>query len=206
MSKLIALVYQEEEQYSQQVIAPPEVGAGPPMLGDTTPVLDPEPLYAQAALKDIQRKAKEAGVKLEDAVILFKTPRGEVKIKQTEDLTAAKGARRGVFWGLLAGLVVGGPIAGILLGLGIGAGIGAKVDHGINDKFLKEVTESLSLNKSAVLIMVDDEIADRAVAYLKTFDTEMHVADLNDEAAAVAEEAVERQDIAEAVQSEYKID
>ena len=47
-----------------------------------------------------------------DAVILFKTPRGEVKIKQTEDLTAAKGARRGVFWGLLAGIILGGPIAG----------------------------------------------------------------------------------------------
>jgi uncharacterized membrane protein len=206
MSKLIALVYQEEEQYSQQVITPPEVGAGPPMLGDSTPVLDPEPLYAQAALKDIQAKAKEAGVKLEDAVILFKTPRGEVKIKQIEELTAGKGARRGVFWGLLAGIILGGPIAGLLLGLGIGAGIGAKVDHGIDNKFLKDVTESLTLNKSAVLIMVDDEIADRAVAYLKTFDTEMHVADLNDEAAAVAEEAAEDDKISEAVEAEYKIE
>jgi uncharacterized membrane protein len=206
MSKLIALVYQEEEQYSQQIVTPPEVGAGPPMLGDSTPVLDPEPYKAQGALKDIQERAKEAGVKLEDAVILFKTPRGEVKIKQTEDLTAAKGARRGVFWGLLAGIILGGPIAGLLVGLGIGAGIGHKVDHGIDDKFLKNVTEGLTLNKSAVLIMVKDEDAEKAVAYLKTFDTEMHVADLNDAAAEVAEKAAEDDAVSEAVEAEYQID
>ena len=206
MSKLIALVYQEEEQYGQMIVMPQEVEAGPPALGESTPVLDPEPLYAQAALKDIQAKAKEAGVKLEDAVILFKNPQGEVKIKQYEELTAGKGARRGVFWGLLAGLILGGPIAGLLLGMGIGAGIGAKVDHGINNKFLKDVTDSLTLNKSAVLIMVDDEIADRAVAYLKTFDTEMHVADLNDDAAVEVEKAAEDDAVAEQVEAEYKID
>ena len=196
MSKLIALVYQEEEQYSQQIITPQEVEAGPPSLGDSTPVLDPEPYKAQGALKD----------KLEDAVILFKNPQGEVKIKQTEELTAGKGAKRGVFWGLLAGIILGGPIAGLLIGLGIGAGIGHKVDHGIDNEFLKNVTAGLTLNKSAVLIMVKDEDAEKAVAYLKTFDTEMHVADLNDAAAAAAEEAAEDEAIAEKVESEYKID
>ena len=206
MSKLIALLLEEEVQVSQMIGLPQESQMGPEIQPTTTGTIDPEPNIAIGIMQTILAKAKEADAKLEDAVILYQTPKGETKIKQLKELTSGRGAKRGAFWGLVAGLILGGPIAGVLWGLGIGAVVGAKVDHGIDNKFLKNVTEGLTLNKSAVLIMVKDEDAERAAAYLKTFDTEMHVADLNDAAAEVAEKAAEDEAIAEKVEAEYKID
>lgn len=206
MSKLIALLFEEEEQMSRVVAMPPDVDSGQATMGGVTPVIDPDPDIAIGVMKTIQAKAKEADVKLEDAVIVYKNPQGETKIKQLEELTTGKGAKRGVFWGLVAGLILGGPIVGLLWGLGIGAVVGGVVDHGIDNKWLRTVGSWLSPNRSAVLIAVDDEIAERAIAYLETFDTEMHVADMSDLAREAAEKAADNEAVAEAVQSEFKID
>lgn len=205
MSKLIAVLFEEEKLTAHALGAPPMDG-GQTVYATAVDVPDGDPSRAVSVLEIIQEKAKTAGVELEDAVVVYRTPAGEVRIKQGKQITSGKGARRGVVWGLIAGLILGGPIAGLLWGLGIGAVYGAAVDHGIDDHFLKRVGAKLERNHSAVLVMVSDDIADRAVAYLKTYDTEVIVSDLNEEAAKAAEKAAENEAVARAVQAEYQIE
>jgi uncharacterized membrane protein len=206
VSQLIALLFEEEEQTQQVLSAPSAAGMGAADATSPTPTIDPDPTIALSVMETIQQKAKEEGVKLEDAVIVFRNPEGQLKIRQFRELTAGKGAKRGVFWGLLAGLLLGGPVAGLLWGLGIGAVVGASTDHGIDNKFLRNVGDGLRLNHSAVIVLVKDEDAPGAIEYLQTFDTELHVADLSEATAAAAEKAAENEGVANAVQSEFEIE
>jgi uncharacterized membrane protein len=205
MSKLVAVLFEEEKVYSTIVTMGPETSVGP-YSNEPNENVDQEPDIALSVLENIQAKAKEANVELQDAVVLFHGADGKVKIKQTKDVTTGKGAKRGAFWGLLAGLILGGPIGGLLWGLGIGAVYGKAVDHGIDDKFLKSVGQWLGPRKSAVVIMVQDEDADRAEAYFKTFGTEVHVADLDEEAEKAVDAAAENDSVSQAVSDEFDVD
>lgn len=79
-------------------------------------------------LKDLE---KQKLVELDDAVVVVKDANGQVKVKETADLTKAKGAAKGATLGLVIGLMVGGPIGGVLLGAAGGALLSRKVDLGI---------------------------------------------------------------------------
>jgi uncharacterized membrane protein len=204
MSVLIALIFDEEGEVVVEAMRDPVATPSGAVVGfPAGSVVEEDPEIAKGVLKNILAKAKEADVKLEDAVILHRAANGQVKIKQTKEVTAGKGAKRGAFWGLLAGLLLGGPIGGLLWGLGIGAVYGAVSDHGIDDKFLKGVSKGLTRKKSAVLILVKDEDAERAVAYLRTFDADMHVTDLSKETEEAADKAAENEEIAQAVEAEF---
>ncbi len=97
-NKLVALIFQEAARvgvYQQAA----EQGQG-------VAVTIAEPHLAMAALDEIEKKAKEAGVEIKDAVIAFKTDEGRIKIRQTKDVTTGKG---GPARGLLG--AGGGPCA-----------------------------------------------------------------------------------------------
>ncbi len=176
---------------------------GPTDHGGGIAVAIAQPTLALAALDEVQTKAKAAGVELGDAVVAFKTREGRVKIEQTKDLTSGKGARRGGFWGLLVGLVFGGPLLGAFLGLGLGAVIGKRVDHGIDDEFLRRVGKSLKPGNSALLLLIDQEHAEKAIAYLQSFEVEMHVTDFSQEAEEAIDRAADDAAIAQAVEAEF---
>jgi len=198
-SKLVGLVFQEGvHTLSTWAAVPParEAGAG-------EVVMDDSPDRALANLKTIQAKAKEADVELEDAVVIYRAHDGRIKIKQTKDITAGKGAGRGAFWGLLVGLLLGGPIGGLLGGLGIGALYGKIVDHGIDDKFIKDIGDSLRRTNSAVLLLIPEENYPGAIAYLETFDAEIYEAEIGEEVEEAVREAVEKPEVAQAVEDEF---
>jgi len=198
-SKLVALVFQEEvHTLSTWAAVPPAREAGASEV-----VMDDSPDQAMANLKTIQEKANEAGVKLEDAVVVYRAKDGRVKIKQTKDMTAGKGAGRGAFWGLLVGLLLGGPVGGLLGGLGVGALYGKFVDHGIDDKFIRDVGNSLKPTKSAVLLLIPEENYPGAIAYLKTFDTEIYEAEIGEDVEEAVREAAEKPEVAQAVEDEF---
>jgi uncharacterized membrane protein len=197
--KLVALTFEELNESSAAWESvhgswAPEAGELP--MGD-------EPEQAASILKYIEKKAKEAGVELEDAVVVYKTKSGDVKIKQTKDITLGKGAGRGAFWGLLIGLLFGGPLGGVLGGLGIGAIYGRVVDHGVDDKFIKDVGDALKPSTSALLMLIPDEDYDDALAYLKTFDTKVYEAELGEEVEEAVVKAAENPEIAKAVDVEF---
>jgi uncharacterized membrane protein len=60
---------------------------------------------------------------------------------------------RGTGIGLLAGLLLGGPVGGLIGGAAIGAIAGALKDFGIDDKFIRGVTESLKPDTSMLFLM-----------------------------------------------------
>ena len=196
--RLVALVFEETDQvtvYRQ----PTAEGAGPAFR-------DPDPRQAAAALEEIQKKAKEAGVELKDAVIAFKSGDGRIKIKQTKDLTTGKGAGRGGFWGLLVGLIFGGPLLGALLGLGLGAIIGRRVDHGLDDEFIRKVGKALKPTNSALLLLIDKELTKEGIAYLESFNAELYMTDISEEAEEAVSKAGEDEAIAQAVEAEFVSD
>lgn len=194
MSKLLALVFTEEASVFDQ---------GALYAGRPASDIAPEPDIAKANLKTIENAAKEGGVVLEDAVIAFRSPQGDLKLKQTRDIGPGRGAGRGAFWGLLAGIVLGGPIAGVLFGLGIGAIYGRAVDHGIKEKFIKDVTEALRPGRSAILLLVDDKDYERSAAYLRSFEADFYEADVKDGAIEAIREAAENPDVQKAHQEQH---
>lgn len=105
-------------------------------------------------------------IELGDAVIAVKRPDGHVKLNQLVNTTAI-GAVSGTFWGTLIGLIFLMPLAGAAIGAASGAISGALTDTGINDKFMKEVAESLQPDNAALFLLIRKFTADKVLADLE---------------------------------------
>lgn len=150
----------------------------------------------------IEKAAKEADVKLDDAVFVYKTQDGRLELKQIMDITSGKGARRGTFWGLLIGLILGGPIAGALGGLALGAIYGGIKDKGVDDKFIENVGQAMRPRTSALFLLIKEEDYEQAIAYLRTFEAEIFESELSEAAEEAVNEALEDEEVAKAVESD----
>src|SRR4029078_756187 len=93
---------------------------------------------AEEFLIALRGMASRGDLKLNDAVVVYKSDDGSVRARETKDLHPAGTAVSGAMWTGLIGLLIGGPI-GFVAGLGIGAGAGAitakVVDVGIPDEW-----------------------------------------------------------------------
>ena len=117
----------------------------------------------RAELANLQ---KEYLIKMEDVVVVTKNEKGNVKLHQAVNLTAA-GAAGGSFWGLLIGMIFLNPLLGAVVGAGAGALSGKLSDIGINDKFMKELAANLTENTSALFILIRQATADKVLERLK---------------------------------------
>ena len=109
---------------------------------------------------------KEYLIDLEDAVVAIKDDKGSVKLHQAVNLTAA-GAVSGGFWGSLVGLIFLNPLLGLAVGATTGAVSGALIDVGIDDKFMKELAETLAPGSSALFVLVRKATPDKVLEELK---------------------------------------
>ncbi len=105
-------------------------------------------------------------IDLEDAVVVTKDAGGKVKLHQAVDLTAV-GALQGGMLGALLGLVLLNPIFGMVLGGAAGALSGKMSDLGIDDGFIKELSETLQPNTSALFILVKKVTIDKVLPRLE---------------------------------------
>lgn len=123
---------------------------------------------AEGMLEHIDKFQKEGLITLEDAVIAECGIGGRVTIKQANPQTG-KTSLKGSGVGLLAGLLLGGPILGAAAGAGIGAIVGATKDFGLDDHFVKGISESLKPESSALFLLVKEanteELQGRFVNY-----------------------------------------
>lgn len=108
---------------------------------------------------------REYLIDLEDAVVVVKKPDGKVKLNQALNLTAF-GAVEGTFWGTLIGLLFLSPLFGAAVGASTGAITGALTDVGINDKFMKELGETLKPNSSALFVLIKHATPDKCMEEL----------------------------------------
>jgi uncharacterized membrane protein len=105
-------------------------------------------------------------IDLEDAVVAIKKPDGKIKLNQAVD-TTIYGAAQGTFWGLLIGALFLSPFFGAAVGAASGAISGALTDVGINDNFMKELSQTLKPGSSALFVLVRSMTPDKVLEQLQ---------------------------------------
>ncbi len=121
-------------------------------MSDIGIITFPDENKAKEVLKSLKKLEKEKLLKLEDAAVLTKGEDGKIKVDQTLDATAKKGAISGGAIGVVIGTMVGGPIGGALVGAAAGAFAGKKIDYGIPDEKIEAVSEALENHSSAIFV------------------------------------------------------
>jgi uncharacterized membrane protein len=105
-------------------------------------------------------------IELEDAVVAVRQPDGKVRLNQMFNPTVA-GAASGSFWGLLIGVLFMMPLVGVALGAASGALSGALTDVGINDEFMKDLSQSLQPGNAALFLLIRKMTTDRVIEDLQ---------------------------------------
>jgi uncharacterized membrane protein len=123
---------------------------------------------AEAMLEDIQKWQEEGLIELEDAVIASRSPGGDVQIEQTHK-QGGRFALRGGGAGLLAGLLLGGPILGLAVGAAAGGITASLKDYGLDDTFVKEVSQWVQPETSALFLLVKEAKAGEVLEKLRSY-------------------------------------
>ena len=129
---------------------------------------------ASTVLNELTRLNEDWVIDLRDAVAVYRTYSGEVRVDQNYPKTTAEGATWGGVWGTLIGALLmipftggastavaaGAITAGAITGGAIGATGGAiradwgKDNFGISDEFVSEVSSMIQPGDSAVFVLV----------------------------------------------------
>jgi uncharacterized membrane protein len=160
---------------------------------------------AQDALEVVMGLAKEKVVKLKDAVAITKTEKGKIKLHQTKDDPASKGFLKGGVIGIVFAVLFGAAgwiAASALLGTAF-----AMFDRGIKNKLLKELGEKMTLDQSALAVLVEDAdwavVKERMASY--NFQGEVVVSELVEDHLAEVEKLSENAKAVEAVPVEVEL-
>lgn len=128
----------------------------------------PDEHRAAEVLAALQRMRDQYLIDLEDAVYVTKGMDGKLKLHQTTNLAGA-GAAWGGMWGILIGLLFFVPIAGLAIGAATGAIAGNLADYGIDDKFAKQLSATMTPGSSAIFVLVRKSTPDRVVPEIAKF-------------------------------------
>ena len=94
-------------------------------------------------------------INVEDVAMVYKNDKGKVKIHQTADATAGKGAVKGGGLGLLVGLFAAPLMPAVAVGAGIGALVGRARDKGISDDLIKQAGQAIETYGAVVFLLAD---------------------------------------------------
>jgi uncharacterized membrane protein len=135
-------------------------------MSDLVVIAFPSEAKAEEVRQKILELQKDYLIELGDAAIAVKQSDGSVRLNQLINTTAA-GAASGTLWGTLIGLIFLMPLAGAALGAASGALGGWLTDVGVDDKFMKEVAESLQPGNAALFLLVRKLTTDKVLEDLK---------------------------------------
>lgn len=135
-------------------------------MSDLVVIVYPTEAKAEEMRKKVLDLQKEYLIEVGDAVIAVKQPEGNIKLNQLFNTTAA-GAASGGLWGLLIGLVFLNPLLGVAFGAASGAIGGALADYGINDGFMKQLSESLQPGSAALFLLIKKFTGDKVLEAVK---------------------------------------
>ena len=135
-------------------------------MSDLVVIAFPTEAKAEEVRQKLLGMQKEYLLELGDAVVAVKDAKGNIKLNQMINTTAA-GAVGGAFWGTLIGLIFLMPLAGAALGAASGAVGGALTDVGINDKFMKDTAAAIQPGTAALFVLVRKVTADKVLEGLK---------------------------------------
>jgi uncharacterized membrane protein len=108
------------------------------------------------ALERVDDAMAAGTITVDDAALVYRNDKGKVKIHQTHDATAKRGALRGGASGLRVGIVAAPLVAATAVGAGAGALIGKARDSGVSDKLMKQIGGYIEGSEAALFILADD--------------------------------------------------
>jgi len=116
---------------------------------------------AKETLRDFKAAHRQGSLRLIDAAIIVRTTDDKVKIEETADPSGKRWGARGAIAGGLVGLIFPPSIvASALIGGGAGA-LWAKIhDHGIPDRDLKAIGDSMEPGSSAIIAIAEDHVVE----------------------------------------------
>ncbi|MCA9951726.1 MAG: DUF1269 domain-containing protein [Anaerolineales bacterium] len=117
-------------------------------------------------LKSVEHEGR---LRLDDSAVVVKDADGKIHVKNQMDRGVKIGAVTGGFLGLLLASVFF-PVAGILIGAAAGGLIGKSAGLGVSKSFVKEVSESMTENSSALFVIIRDSDPDLALAALRPYE------------------------------------
>ncbi|HEV7210561.1 MAG TPA: DUF1269 domain-containing protein [Blastococcus sp.] len=115
----------------------------------------PDPAAAGDALAELREAKKQHLIGIRQAATLVVDDEGKLRITDTKDMTAGRGAVVGGVLGAGLGLVTGGVGWLLLGGSAIGALAAKARDGGLPDVRLRELGERMTPNSSAIVAVVE---------------------------------------------------
>jgi uncharacterized membrane protein len=137
-------------------------------MSDLIIVAFPDEATAFAAAEALVLLQKQYLIEMEDVVVVTRDDAGKVTLNQSINLTTG-GAIGGGIWGTLIGILFLNPIVGAAVGAGAGALAGKFSDIGIDDKFLRDVGNSLDKGGAAVGMLIRKITTDKVLERLEPF-------------------------------------
>ncbi|MFT3852772.1 MAG: DUF1269 domain-containing protein [Ilumatobacteraceae bacterium] len=107
----------------------------------------------------VDAAVEEGKITIEDLALVYKTDSGKVKLQQTADATAGKGALKGGALGLLVGLFSAPLVPAVAVGAGIGALVGKARDRGVSDDLMKQIGLMIEGSEAVVFVLADEASA-----------------------------------------------
>jgi uncharacterized membrane protein len=138
------------------------------LVSNLVVVAYPEEKRAVEVMDALRRLQKEYLVDIEDAVYVTRDREGKLALHQSTN-TAAAGAAGGALWGMLFGLLFFVPLAGLAIGAGTGFLIGKLADYGIDDKFVRQVSDNLKPGTSAIFVVVRRATPDKVIPEISKY-------------------------------------
>ena len=129
---------------------------------------------------ELVKLQKQEVISLQDAAVVVRHGDGKPKVKQATSLVGA-GALGGAFWGMLIGLLFFAPWLGLAIGAISGALAGKFTDTGIDDKFIKEVSETIEPGHSAIFLLVESVTMDKVQPTLEEYNATVIQTSLSNE-------------------------
>jgi uncharacterized membrane protein len=150
----------------------------------------------RSAFESLDQLQKMEVLTLEDAALAIKDQKGKVKVKQTlENAHSGSAAIWGGFWGLLIGLLFLAPIFWGLVGALLGGIMGKATDLGIDNKFIKEVGDSLDPGGSALFMLVIKATTDKVLPELQKYGGTVYQTSLSNEDEEKLKKALEHDQV-----------
>ncbi|MFJ4693377.1 DUF1269 domain-containing protein [Streptomyces sp. NPDC088766] len=112
--------------------------------------------------------SKQHLVELEDAVVVERRDDGRIKLHQAVNHTAV-GAAGGAVWGGVIGLLFLAPLLGAAVGAAAGAAGGSLTDTGIDDDFMRDLSQNLRPGAAALFVLVEHAAGDKVIPQIAPF-------------------------------------
>ena len=135
---------------------------------------------ADDALAALQQLENDGSIDLLDATVLSKNDRGELYVNEQAETRGTRRSRRiGVLGGALLGLL-GGPIGAVVGGIAggvVGNARAKRIDFGMTDDEVMDLSDALKPGTSAIVALVDhrwvDRVLDRMADVRARFESEI---------------------------------